>query len=581
MSLFFLTFTGQSNRFVLKSEGDKMKTIKAKILSAFVILIILVAVISSIANISNKKIFDKNEEIINHSLELLIAEQELETDHAMRTAFLLTYLIDGNAFAKEEFVKRAEETKKLESILLELDDSEETRELVKLKQNWTTLTLQVVTLIEQGKQKEALSIMNGDVIQIAEKLVTEYEKRATKQEESIKDFGEEVIEGGIKSFTTNWIMILVVAVSSLVLAIVTSKNISEPINTVMKRMKLIANGDISKEPLLVETSDEVGQLVIATNEMNQHMKEMLSEINDVSKVVSSQGLELSSATREVKSAFDQVSETMEELSYGSREQGETASNLSFTMDTFEQNMQMANVKGKNMSTYSDQVIEMTSKGSKLMVSSENQMKKIDDAVTDAVGKMQNLTIQTKEITNLVSVIEQIATKTNLLALNAAIEAARAGESGKGFAVVATEVKKLAEQVTDSITDITHIVTAIQSESINVADTLKGSAIEVEKGTVQIKATGETLNEIEQSVLKMVREINELSNNLSDITENTKKINGSIDNIASVSEETSAGVLQISSSIEETNQSMDEIAVSSNKLSESAETLNELISRFKI
>ena len=147
---------------------------------------------------------------------------------------------------------------------------------------------------------------------------------------------------------------------------------------------------------------------------------------------------------------------------------------------------------------SNQVFEMTNVGSQLMHGSTKQMKTIDEIVKDSVQNVEKLNARSQEISKLVIVIKDIADQTNLLALNAAIEAARAGEQGRGFSVVAEEVRKLAEQTSTSVTEITGIVENIQNGFGTVTESLQDGYKEVEKGTTQIETTGKTFSDIRQT-----------------------------------------------------------------------------------
>src|SRR5699024_10201957 len=117
---------------------------------------------------------------------------------------------------------------------------------------------------------------------------------------------------------TNIIVSIVVAIDivilSVLVALITSNMIAKPIRTVMDRMKLIADGQLNKEHIETSLKDEVGQLIEATNDMNDQMRTLLCQIQDGSATVSSQSDEVTQSANEVMSSSEQVASTMQDLS---------------------------------------------------------------------------------------------------------------------------------------------------------------------------------------------------------------------------------------------------------------------------
>ncbi|MEG0380965.1 MAG: HAMP domain-containing methyl-accepting chemotaxis protein, partial [Kurthia sp.] len=426
----------------------------------------------------------------------------------------------------------------------------------------------------------AIQNMNSSDI-LAEELMESYQEIALAREESINQLGKEMVAQSKLIMKIGLVASIVIILLVIITAFVMARIIADPIKGSIHKLTAIAQGDLSQPPLEQKTQDEIGLLIQSTNTVNSMLHNVLSSINEVSGNVAASSEELAQSALGVKDGSEQIAMTMTDLAKGSESQASSASELAHMMENFKVNVQQATNEGTTMAKHSQEVLQLTETGQEFMNASTQQMYTIDRIVQEAVSKVEGLNSQSQEISKLVVVIDGIANQTNLLALNAAIEAARAGEQGKGFAVVADEVRKLAEQVSLSVTDISSIVSRIQSETTNVTTSLQAGYDEVKKGTVQITHTGETFDNIATAVNHMSTNIQGITNNLQGIATTTEHINRSIDEIAAITQESSAGVEQTTATIEETVGSMEEIANSTEQLATVAEELNIKMQQFKL
>ena len=381
-----------------------------------------------------------------------------------------------------------------------------------------------------------------------------------------------------------FISILIAVITFIIVLFVSlmfSKTITKPIKYIVKSMEELAKGNLGIEIKNSKEKNEIGQLVNAMQVMKNSLHQTIEKVADASTSVSAQSEELMESSHEVMKGSGQISHTMEEIATGTERQADHASEIAFTMSDFAAIVQETSNKGEQIQASSVEVLGLTNEGKQLMGSSQLQMAKIDNLVREAVQKMDDLNHQMQKISEIVLIIQKVADQTNLLALNASIEAARAGEQGKGFAVVANEVKKLAEQVSFSVADISGIVNNIQNESGMLGESLKEGYQEVAQGSKQIKTTGETFDRISVSITEMVRNIQSTSKQLLTIAEGSQKMNGTIEEMASISEESAAGVEETVAVAQQSSSSMEEIVNSSARLAKLAEDLNELIYHFKL
>jgi len=195
--------------------------------------------------------------------------------------------------------------------------------------------------------------------------------------------------------------------------------------------------------------------------------------------------------------------------------------------------------------------------------------------------VDQLLVSSNEISEILTVIRNIADQTNLLALNASIEAARAGEHGRGFAVVAEEIRKLAEMTSASTDDIAKITSGIGESVDQVKDGMDQSLLNLATADEKITDVEGALKSISNRVNITFEDVNSLLENTEQIQTKKDATLEALESISSVIEETVATSEEISSSLMTQDEMVKNISVQADAMKEVSEVLNQLIQQFKI
>ncbi len=557
------------------------KTISRRIVFSFSIVITIMALYIVYNYFAIQQSNNATEQMVSQELQLLTIDYEQAQTIDLRIAAARGYVLSGNEKYKTIFQDNVARAASNEKQRLALTSSEDFSKLAEIAKEWNRyIEQQVFAIYDQGNAK--LAIQNMTKMDATATTIREgYEDLAKQRKQAINEVGADVMVAGQNKQLIGIVVGILIFVIAIIVELLSARGISRPIITLTERLQQMTNGDLSGPPLKIQSKDEVGQLMAATNTMADILNRLLQHIQTVSNDVATQSEELLQSTTEVKTGTEQIVNTMTEIAGGTEELASHTTAIATSMNDFAGKVTAVHQSNKDVQHYSQDVKALAKEGRDLMSSSTKQMGAIQRIVKDAVDPVDGLSKQTQEISKLVTVIQSIASQTNLLALNAAIEAARAGEQGKGFAVVADEVRKLAEQVSFSVGDITNIVRNIQDDSNRVTASLEQGYGEVEKGTRQITTTNATFHHIADAIEAIATNIEQTSSELDDVVHNTDTINKSVDEMAAISEQSAAGIQETSATIEQAASSMEEIKHSSEYLAEMAEQLNSLIRRFKL
>ena len=561
----------------LKVEG-KLKVYQMTVL-VMTLFLVLVALISTLVIRSN---IEKITEVWSPSLEYL---QDLETMTAKYRIKQYQHLVESDAAVMnscEEEIKKLESQiqdtdAKLEAIMSANSKAQKGRDDYDAAnaawEKYRGASDEILQLSREGKQQEASKLMTGEVYE-------DYKSFSKKLTILCGKFQVELDQAKTMANVCTVIIFIVIVAAGLAIAVVTTligriitNSITEPVEQIDAAVASLRKGELSNvEMLTYESEDEFGDTIRNLKEAMGILADYVSEISVEVKAIAQGDLtrngdditdflgdfselktsllyilkrfnstltEISNLAEQVSSNSSEVENASKSLADGATEQAGVIEELNATIDTV---VDMAEDTAKE-----------TQNASARVKASANKANEEKEKMNELLTEMEHITEISKEIGNIITDIEDIASQTNLLSLNASIEAARAGEAGKGFAVVADQIGKLAADSAKS--------------AVNTRDLIDKTLVEIEKGNTITRTTADAFNQIIADM-----------ESFAEIAENTmEKANSQAESLEQIGQ----GIEQLSGVVQGNAASSEENTAISINLAEGAAKMHDRVNIFKL
>ena len=561
----------------LKVEG-KLKVYQMTVL-VMTLFLVLVALISTLVIRSN---IEKITEVWSPSLEYL---QDLETMTAKYRIKQYQHLVESDAAVmnscEEEITKLESQIQdtdaKLEAIMSANSKAQKGRDDYDAAnaawEKYRGASDEILQLSREGKQQEASKLMTGEVYE-------DYKSFSKKLTILCGKFQVELDQAKTMANVCTVIIFIVIVAAGLAIAVVTTmigriitNSITEPVEQIDAAVASLRKGELSNvEMLTYESEDEFGDTIRNLKEAMGILADYVSEISVEVKAIAQGDLtrngdditdflgdfselktsllyilkrfnstltEISNLAEQVSSNSSEVENASKSLADGATEQAGVIEELNATIDTV---VDMAEDTAKE-----------TQNASARVKASANKANEEKEKMNELLTEMEHITEISKEIGNIITDIEDIASQTNLLSLNASIEAARAGEAGKGFAVVADQIGKLAADSAKS--------------AVNTRDLIDKTLVEIEKGNTITRTTADAFNQI----------ITDMES-FAELAENTmEKANSQAESLEQIGQ----GIEQLSGVVQGNAASSEENTAISINLAEGAAKMHDRVNIFKL
>jgi methyl-accepting chemotaxis protein len=379
---------------------------------------------------------------------------------------------------------------------------------------------------------------------------------------------------------TTLVMISIFIIIGILVSYVIVLSITKPLKKLVLLTEKVSDGDLTQE-FEIKNNDEIGQLGESFNKMILSLRDIIHHVSEKSAQLAAASEQLNASSEQNNSATEQVAHAIQQVAAGMDKQTDMSMDSTQTVREMSAGIQSIMENAQNVSKTSVEAAEAVSGGEGAITLSIQQMENINESVNDLGSVINTLGERSKEISQIINVISDIAGQTNLLALNAAIEAARAGEQGKGFAVVADEVRKLAEQSAKSTETIRNLIGSIQSDTTSAVQAMDKGTKAVERGIDIVNEAGTSFKKIQEFVDIVTSQIQEVSASVQQMNHGVENVVEIVSEIEEIAKTSSKESQEVSAATEEQLASMQEIAASATSLSFMAEELQESVGKFRI
>lgn len=375
-------------------------------------------------------------------------------------------------------------------------------------------------------------------------------------------------------------IIAIVVLIAIIISFIMGRRLMRPLVKVSTIIEDVANGNIEADFSVVkESNDEIGLIIEKMKELTQSLGSIVGKIRNSSDTMSSNSYELNDTSSQTLAANNEISKAVEDVAEGSTGMAASISKINENL------LEMSN-ETKDINASVDEIKNQTTAvqdSSKIMndkiKSMQDSSHKMDEGISAISKRIETVNTTVDKVSNIVSVIEEISSETNLLSLNASIEAARAGDAGKGFAVVAQEIRVLSDNTNTELENIKQIISSLVEECRYCVQA-SGTIVEDNaKQKEEIKAVLDEFSALDEQIQKTAEKADEIEELVTAMIELNDDITKSSNSLTDVSAANAAATEEMNANIEELNAMMHGVSEMAEHMNNESDGLKEALSFF--